>query len=298
MERIIATVRRLDPSRSLRTAALTAGALAGFAGNSLLCRLSLAKASIDPATFTAVRIVAGAMTLFVLVRAARLPKDARRSGSWASACALFGYAIAFSLAYVRLGAAVGALVLFGSVQATMIGWSISRGERPAPRQWIGIGVAVLGLVILTVPGLSAPDPLAAAAMVLAGVAWAIYTLRGRGSPHPLGATADNFARGVPFALLVVAVAYATGEMHTTPRGLLLACASGSIASGICYALWYAALRDLTAVRAAVLQLTVPVLAALGAVVLLDEPMTPRLLIASAAILSGIGLTLTREKRRT
>lgn len=280
--------------RAARTVALTAGALAGFAGNSLLCRLSLADASIDPATFTAVRLVAGAVTLFVLARAASLPKDARRSGSWASACALFGYAIAFSLAYVRLGAAVGALVLFGSVQAAMIGWGISRGDRPAPRQWFGIGVALLGLVTLTLPGLSAPDPLAAATMVLAGVGWAAYTLRGRGTLHPLGATADNFARCVPLALVVMAVAYGRGEMHTSTRGLLLAIASGSIASGICYALWYAALRDLTALRAAVLQLTVPVLAALGAVVLLDEPITARLLVASAAILSGIGLTLGRR----
>lgn len=279
---------------ALRTAALTAGALAGFAGNSLLCRLALADDAIDPVSFTAIRVVSGAGALFVIARLAGLSKQARRSGSWSSAAALFGYAIAFSLAYVRLGAATGALILFGSVQATMIGWGIHRGDRPTLAQWLGIAVAVTGLVVLTFPGLSAPDPLAAAAMMSAGVAWAIYTLRGRGTPHPLGATADNFARCVPFAAVCAALAFALREIHLSEKGLALAVTSGSIASGICYAFWYAALRTLPSLRAAVLQLTVPVLAALGAVLFLDERPTTRLLLASTAILSGISLTLIRR----
>lgn len=279
----------------VRTATLTLGALAGFAGNSLLCRLALAGDAIDPVTFTAVRLASGAATLVAIAWVSGLSREARRSGSWASAGALFGYAIAFSLAYVRLGAAVGALILFGSVQATMIGWGIHRGDRPALAQWLGIAVALTGLVVLTFPGLSAPDPLAAAAMAAAGVAWAIYTLRGRGSPHPLGATADNFARCVPFAVAGDTIAFALSQTHITQKGLVLAVTSGSITSGICYALWYAALRTLPSLRAAVLQLTVPVLAALGAVVFLDEHLTLRLLLASAAILSGIALTLIRPK---
>lgn len=276
------------------TALLTAAALTGFAANSLLCRLALGVRAIDAASFTTVRLASGALALGLLVRVADAPVEARRSGSWAAAAALFAYAAAFSIAYLHLGAGVGALLLFGGVQATMIGWGLRSGERPSAVEWAGLLVALAGLVALTLPGLSAPDPAAAGLMILAGVAWGVYSLLGRVSRHPLATTADNFLRTLPLA---AAASIAAGPAaHLSWRGVALAVASGALASGVGYSLWYAALSGLTATRAAVAQLAVPVLTAGGAVVLLGEALTLRLCLSGAAILAGVGVALLGRGR--
>jgi drug/metabolite transporter (DMT)-like permease len=281
--------------RSPRTAALAACALVGFAANSLLCRAAIGGGEIDGVTFTAIRIAAGAATLVALCGAGRLRW--RGTGSWVSAGALFAYAALFSFAYLRLTAATGALVLFAAVQATMIGWAIARGTRPRPGEWLGLAIAGGGVVVLAAPGLAAPDPLGGALMAAAGASWGIYSLRGRtGRGRPLAATADNFARAVPLAaglLIVVAVL----GFHASLRGVALAAASGALASGVGYSLWYAALPRLSAQRAAIIQLAVPALAAGGGVVMLGEPFAPRLAIASAAILGGILVALLARARR-
>src|SRR5229473_7406150 len=165
-------------SREPRTLLLTLLALIGFAANSLLCRRALGLGLIDPASFTSVRLLSGAAAL-ALILALRGGSPVA-GGSWVSALALFAYAAAFSFAYVRIGAAVGALLLFGAVQATMLGWGLFRGERPRAAEWAGLAVALTGLVALVARGLSAPDPIGAALMITAGVAWGVYSLRGRG----------------------------------------------------------------------------------------------------------------------
>ncbi len=289
-----------------RGIALTAIALTCFAGNSLLCRPALAGGSVDATTFTAVRLASGALVLALLSRGR--PSDTRTSrAKWLSALALFAYAAPFSYAYLKLGAAIGALILFASVQATMIGWGVLRGERPRPLAWLGISIALAGLATLTVPGKSAPDPLGAATMALAGVAWGAYSLLGRVSPgDPVVTTAASFARAAPMAaavFVIVATRFVTPDgmfgsgAQASPRGLALAFVSGALASGVGYSVWYAALPHLTTTRAAVLQLLVPVLAALGAVVLLGETVSARLAGASVAILSGVALTITARAKK-
>jgi drug/metabolite transporter (DMT)-like permease len=275
---------------------MAAAALICFAANSLLCRSALGPRLIDAASFTSVRLISGALVLALLVRTSA-GQGARGGGSLASAAALFGYAILFSFSYLRIGAGVGALLLFGAVQATMIGWGLFTGERPRPAEWLGLFVALGGLVALTFPGLHAPDPLGAVLMIGAGVCWGVYSLRGRGVKTPLAVTADNFARSVPFAAAVSVAALASGPLHASARGLGLAVASGALASGVGYSLWYAALRGLTATRAGILQLLVPGLAAAGAVVLLSEPITPRLVGAGAVILGGVAVAIVRLPQR-
>jgi drug/metabolite transporter (DMT)-like permease len=276
---------------------LTAVALVCFAGNSLLCRLALAERHVDAATFTAVRLASGALTLAVLAMGRQRP--ARATGAkWTSGALLFAYAAPFSFAYLKLGAAIGALILFASVQATMVGWGVLKGERPNALAWLGIVVALGGLVALTIPGRSAPDPLGAFAMAAAGMAWGGYSLRGRTTEgDPVVTTATAFARALPLGVALMAVA-ATGavELHATTRGVALAALSGAIASGVGYSVWYAALRHLTATRAAVLQLLVPILAAGGAVLVLGEGVTARLLGAAAAIIGGVALTIAAKTR--
>lgn len=275
----------------MRVALLTAAALVCFAANSLLCRLALARGAIDPAAFTGIRLASGALVLALLALGRPGERPAPAS-AWSSAAALFAYAAPFSYAYLTLGAGVGALVLFAVVQATMIGWGIVRGDRPRPLVWLGLAVALAGLVGLTAPGARAPDPLGVAAMAVAGAAWAIYTLRGRGGAiDPVVANAAGFARSLPMAAALVAIAGAAGHLSAAPDGILLAVASGALASGVGYALWYGALRGLTVTRAAILQLLVPVLAAAGGVLLLGEPATLRLAVAGGAILGGVALAI-------
>jgi drug/metabolite transporter (DMT)-like permease len=278
----------------LRVFLLTTGALIGFSANSLLTRAALGAGRIDPASFTAIRLITGALTLAVLARARTIhagasidPTSAR--GSWRSAIVLAAYAILFTLAYNRIGAAVGALVLFGSVQVTMIGAGLARGERPARIDWAGLALAVAGLLTLTLRGVESPDLAGTALMALAGAAWGTYSLAGRGSRDPLGVTAGNFVRAAPFGLLFLFAA-STGRWHLSSSGIWLAAASGSIASGVGYTLWYAALPSLAAWRASVVQLIVPVLTALAAAALLHEALTTRLLIATTLVAGGVGLT--------
>lgn len=276
------------------TLALTALALTGFAANSLLCRAALRPRAIDAASFTLVRIGCGALVLALLVRARRDVGGGGRDGSWRAALALFGYAIAFSLAYLRLSAGVGALILFGCVQATMVGGGWRAGERPRPAQLAGLALACAGLVGLLAPGLDAagaPDPLGAALMALAGIAWGVYSLLGRGGTRPLAATARNFRLALAPAALLGACALPWA--HASARGLALAAASGGLASGIAYSLWYAALRALGATQAAAVQLAVPVLTAILGILFLGEPASVRLALAGSVLLAGVALAIRR-----
>jgi drug/metabolite transporter (DMT)-like permease len=275
----------------LRVATFTSGALACFAANSLLCRAALGPRLVDPATFTSVRLASGAATLALLLALARRARPS--GGTWGSAVALFLYAAAFSLAYVRIGAGVGALLLFTAVQVTMVGWTaLRRGDaRPRPLQVAGVAVALAGLAGLTAPGATAPALPGAALMLAAGVAWGAYSLRGRAARDPLAITAHNFLLSVPLtAALSLALAR---HASATATGLALAAASGALASGGGYSLWYAVVPSLGATRAAALQLAVPVLTGLGATALLGEHLTPRIAVAGTAILAGIALTLRR-----
>lgn len=275
--------------RTTGTWLLTLGALVGFASNSLLCRLALGARSIDAASFTLVRVTSGAIVLGLLRLASG---EARvKGGGLRGATALLVYAVLFSFGYVRLATGTGALLLFGAVQLTMIGAGVKAGERPRPIAWLGIAAALGGLVVLIAPGLSAPDLASAGMMVAAGAAWGIYSLLGRGAVSPLAATATNFALGVPIALVVWLSSTLLGAPHASVRGLVLASASGALASGVGYSLWYAALRGLDATRAAVVQLCVPVFAAAAGVAMLGEPVTARLAIATVAVLGGVVLVL-------
>jgi drug/metabolite transporter (DMT)-like permease len=275
---------------SLRLALITTLAMLAFAGNSLLCRVALRDTDIDAATFTAVRLASGALILALILRARR--QRPSTAGSWPMAAMLFAYAAAFSFAYRDLTAATGALLLFGAVQFTMTGYGLWRGERIGGRRLVGLSVAVAGLVGLLLPGLAAPPPLAALLMLSAGVAWGVYSVLGRVAGDPTAATAGNFLRSVPFAAALVLTA--VGHESADHLGVLYAVLSGAVTSGLGYVLWYAALPSLAATSAATIQLGVPAIAALGGAVLLAEPITARLLAASAAILGGIALTIRKK----
>lgn len=282
------------PASAARTIALGAAALGCFAANSLLCRAALGQDRIDPATFTAVRIGSGALALSLLLAAAQRRRPA--GGSRASTLALVAYAVAFSLAYVRLRAGVGALVLFALVQATMVGYGVATGARLGARGWVGGALATAGLAGLTLPGAGAPDVGGVLLMALAGIAWGVYSIRGRRATDPLATTADHFVRAVPLALAFLLLAALRAGAHASPSGLALATASGALASGMGYAAWYAVLPALGAARAGTLQLAVPVLAAVGAAIFLGEPLSLRLVGAGAAILAGVALSVLRPSR--
>ncbi|HKP92456.1 MAG TPA: DMT family transporter [Chthoniobacterales bacterium] len=267
--------------------------MVAFASNSLLCRIALRETAIDAATFTLVRIVSGAVCLGVLVRLRTAGWT--KTGSWSSALALFAYAAFFSFAYLQLTAGTGALLLFGAVQATMILWAFRNGERLRPRQWTGFVIAIVGLIVLVSPGLSAPPLSAALLMVAAGIAWGVYSLRGKGAGDPLRATAGNFLRAVPMALLLSLITFPGARFDGA--GMVYAIFSGAVASGLGYAVWYTALPALRSTAAATVQLSVPVLAALGGIIFLGEAVTLRLGLASIAVLGGIALVV-RERRAT
>lgn len=274
-----------------RVVLLTALAMLAFAANSLLCRVALKETGIDAASFTAIRIASGALMLWLIVRL----RDGRVGGhgSWLSAFALFAYAAAFSYAYVSLPAAVGALLLFGAVQATMIGYGMARGERFNPRQTLGLALACGGLVGLLLPGLSAPPLAGATLMIAAGVAWGVYSLRGRGGSNATALTAGNFLRALPFAAALSLAMLSRASVDTAGTGYAIA--SGALASGLGYAIWYTALPGLRATNAATVQLSVPVIATLGGALFLDEAITTRLVLASIAVLGGIALVITGRR---
>ncbi|WP_455185860.1 DMT family transporter [Azospirillum palustre] len=268
-----------------------------FAANSILCRLALTQTAIDPAGFTLVRIASGAASLWLIARATGHAKAG--AGSWRGAAALLAYAAAFSLAYLTMTAGTGALLLFGAVQATMILVGLYRGERLVLLQWGGLALALGGLALLLAPGLSAPDPLGALLMLVAGAAWGIYSLLGRASRDPIATTAGNFLRAAPMAAVLAALAgpLSGGGLRWDQGGLLYAVLSGALASGVGYSIWYAALPALTAARAASVQLSVPVITALVAVLALGERITPVLALSSVAVLGGIALVILGKSRR-
>jgi drug/metabolite transporter (DMT)-like permease len=273
---------------TLRTLLLTSVAMLAFAANSLLCRLALQQASIDPASFGSVRLVSGALVLAAIVRLRSGPPAVART-DWLAAAMLWAYVACFSFAYLTLAAGTGALILFGAVQLTMFGVGLHAGERFTPTAWVGLALALGGLVCLLSPGIAAPAPQGAALMAAAGIAWGVYSLRGRGAGDPVAATAGNFLRAAPLALALSLLFASTFKVSAT--GLALAIASGALTSGLGYVVWYAALPGLTALRAATVQLSVPPLTAAAGVLLLSEALSMRLVLASAAILGGIALVL-------
>jgi drug/metabolite transporter (DMT)-like permease len=318
-------------SMKMRVFTLTLLAMIAFASNSLLCRAALKETGIDAASFTLIRILSGALALWLIIQIQRLLKvdrtasalverrqavvkfpspqssptgrggpfssrekvGMRAAGNWISGLALFAYAAAFSFAYNTLSAGTGALLLFGAVQATMILWGFRKGERLRAIQVIGLLIAVIGLVVLVFPGLSAPALIGSMLMLGAGVAWGVYSLRGKSVRDVTGSTAGNFLRAVPFAALITVLMLP--KMHLDSLGITYAVISGAITSGLGYVIWYAALAGLKAASAATVQLSVPVLAATGGILLLGEPITLRYVIASIAVLGGIFLVVIERR---
>jgi drug/metabolite transporter (DMT)-like permease len=277
---------------TLRTLGLTTLAMIAFAGNSILCRLALRETAVDPASFTSIRLLSGALMLWLLVSLRN--KGRVNEGNWMSSLMLFAYAAGFSFAYVSLTAATGALLLFGAVQVTMISFGIRAGERLKGVQWFGFLLAFGGLTGLLLPGLSAP-PLGGSVLMLgAGVAWGVYSLRGQGAGDATAVTAGNFRRAVPIALLLSLLMF--DKTSLDPAGIAYAVASGALASGLGYAIWYTVLPGLKSTSAASVQLSVPVIAAMGGIVFLSEDMSMRLLVTSVAILGGVALVIAQNRK--
>jgi drug/metabolite transporter (DMT)-like permease len=274
-----------------RTILLTTLAMTAFAANSLLCRLALGQGLIDAASFSTLRLLSGALVLALFVLPAWRTVGRQRA-DWRMVLSLFVYMVFFSFAYRSLGAATGALILFGAVQLSMFFAAIKSGEYFTGLSWVGLGLALSGLIYLVLPGLTAPDPFGAALMTVAGIAWGVYSLLGKSAGSPLETTANNFLMSVPLAILVSL--FFIEEIHATRAGITLAVSSGAIASALGYVIWYAALKKLSASRAATVQLSVPAIAALGGVVFLAEEITLRLLLASVATLGGIALVLMQR----
>lgn len=271
----------------------TVFALTAFAFNSVLCRLALGTQAIDAASFTTIRLISGVTALVLIGLIVGKNESIKKRGNWISAFLLFAYAICFSFAYINLTTATGALILFGSVQATMISVVIAAGEKPRMTETLGLILAIGGLVYLVFPGLSAPPPISCALMMFAGISWGFYTLRGRESANPIAETTGNFIRAVPLTILI-SLLFAR-QIHLSVEGFLFAVLSGALASGIGYAVWYHALKYHTATRAAILQLSVPVLAAFGGVVLLAESVSARLITAAIIIIGGILTAIAGRK---
>ena len=281
----------------LNAVIITSFTLVAFAANSLLCRTALGGHLIDPVSFTTIRLVSGALALILIMRlseGSNRPQQA--NGSWGSGLALFAYAAAFSLAYISLSTGMGALILFGSVQVTMISVALKSGEKLGPVQWVGLAAAISGLVYLVMPGISAPDPLSALLMCISGIAWGVYSIRGKGVSAPVVMTAGNFTRSAPMA--IVASVIALSSVHLELFGVLLALVSGVITSGLGYVLWYKALRSLTTTQASAIQLTVPVITAFGGVTLLSEQVSLRLIFGSALILGGVALVIIKIQNQS
>lgn len=274
-----------------RTVLFTAVAMVAFAANSLLCRLALGQGLIDAATFTSVRVISGA-TMLCLILLARGDLSGGKKVDWRAAAMLFTYMVFFSFAYISLSAGTGALILFGAIQLTMFIVALREGEYFSYVSWVGLVLAVLGLGYLVSPGLTAPDPVGAVLMAISGVAWGIYSLLGRGAANPLQATAANFTYSVPLVLIVSLVFI--NDYSSSFGGLALAIASGAITSGCGYVIWYAALPGLTTTRAATVQLSVPVIAAIGGVIFISEAITLRLLLSSVATLGGVAIVLAQR----
>ena len=282
-----------QPSIKIRTIALTGSAMVAFAANSVLCRVALSQAAIDPATFTLVRLASGTFVLCLILSFRRKPEQP--GGSWPASVALFAYAAAFSFAYISLPAGIGSLLLFGAVQTTMVSYGLVRGERLSALQWFGLTIAVAGVAALVAPGALAPSVTGACLMLTAGVAWGTYSLLGRGIADPLTATAGNFLRSLPIAICLSLCVMLFGT-NLTANGLTCAILSGAVASGLGYTIWYAALPGLTSAQGASVQLSVPVITTLGGALVLEEAISLRLVVASLAILGGIALVIGSRER--
>lgn len=280
-------------SEQLRIVWLTAVSLVAFAANSLLCRLALGAATIDAASFSTVRLLSGAVMLMLLSRLSGR-RTVETQGSWRSGAALSLYAITFSFAYVLLSTGTGALILFGSVQATMIIAGLVSGERPTALEWLGLLIALAGLVYLVIPGVSSPSLAGAALMAAAGFFWGVYSLQSRGAGNPIRMTTGNFIRAVPLAMAASMIMFPM--VHLSLSGVLIAALSGGVASGLGYVVWYAALRGMTSSLAATVQLVVPFLAATGGVLFLSETVSTRLVLSGCGILGGVGLAIAGRSR--
>ena len=273
----------------MKTVLFTVFALMAFAANSVFCRLALGAATIDAASFTTLRLASGACFLVLLTALFKERTSPTPRGNRVSAVLLFIYAVAFSFAYLGMSAGTGALILFGAVQVTMIFAALRSGERPHSLEWAGLVLALAGMVYLVFPGLTAPTPANSALMAIAGVVWGVYSIRGRGAKNPLTDTTHNFVYALPLAIGVNVVMF--HDLHLSAEGALLAVVSGALASGVGYVVWYAALKGLTAMRAATVQLAVPVLAAAGGVIFLSEQVSLRLFLSAVVILGGVSLAL-------
>lgn len=276
-------------ARHHRVTALTTLALIAFAGNSVLCRFALKDGSIDAASFSTVRLISGAIALLLILYSSNRGSQSPSFGSWMSAAMLFLYAVCFSFAYISLDTGVGALILFGMVQATMVAGALWAGDRPSLPEWFGWLLAVLGFVYLVSPGITAPSPVGTVLMAIAGIGWGVYSLRGRHEPFALAGTTYNFVRSVP--LVIVVSLFSLKVVHLSSSGIVLAMLSGAITSGVGYAIWYTALRSISSMQAAMVQLSVPVLAAAGGVLFLAESVSLRLIVSSLLILGGIFLAI-------
>lgn len=297
---------------SLKTTFMSALALIAFAGNSVLCRLALSDSSIHPASFTSIRLLSGALTLLLLVWLSNLAKDddltkgqanISLKKNWAAPVMLFAYAALFSFAYITLDTGVGALILFGSVQITMVLINLFRGNRLSAFEWLGLLLACSGLVYLVFPELSKPSVIGFMMMSVAGIAWGVYTVLGQGSQDPLTDTASNFVKTIPLTIVLVLpfldqISVSPFQNEIVARAWLLAISSGAITSGVGYAIWYSALRNLNTSQAGVLQLLVPILAAIGGVAFAGELLTHRLMVASFLTLGGILMVVAAKNKAT
>lgn len=281
-----------QPTKS-RIMFLTTLAMIAFAGNSLLCRAALKQTEIDAASFTSIRLLSGVIMLWLLVSLRKRKSVNEGQGNWLSAIALFVYAAGFSYAYISLETGAGALLLFGAVQATMIGYGFYKGERLNKLQSFGLLLAFVGIAGLLLPGLSAPPLVASLIMLSAGVAWGFYSIRGKGAGDPTLISAGNFLRTIPFVIVLSLLTLNNNSLDMA--GLWYAVASGALASGLGYALWYSVLPTLKSTSAATIQLSVPVIAAIGGIVFLSEPLTLRFALASIALLGGITLVIVEKK---
>lgn len=280
---------------AIKTSLLTGTAFVAFAANSLLTRMALDERSIDAASFVSIRLASGAVMLLAITAFTQKKTSfSLTKGPWTAGLILFLYAVTFSFAYLQLAAGTGALILSGTIQITLMLIALRQGEKPSRAEWTGLAIALLGLIYLVSPGLEAPPVMGSVLMMMSGVAWGFYTLLGRGSVQPVVNTMNNFVRAVPLALGVSLVSFS--QLRVSGEGVLLAVLSGAIASGVGYALWYAALRGLTATRAATVQLSVPVLATVGGIIFLQEALSIRLVLASLMILGGIGLAVIGKQR--
>lgn len=260
-----------------------------FAANSVLCRLALGNNTIDASSFTILRLLSGTLVLMTIIGLKYNKKRTTSKGSWVASSMLFLYAITFSFAYITLDTGTGALIMFGSVQITILLLSFITGTRLHLSEWTGVAIAFTGFVYLVLPGVTSPSLAGFILMTIAGFAWGIYTLKGQGSDAPLMDTSYNFLRTMPFVIILTIIALQ--NVSFTTEGIILAVLSGGIASGIGYMIWYVALGGLSSTQAAVVQLSVPVLAAMGGVIFMSEAVTLRLTISSLLILGGILLVV-------